>query len=178
MSKKCKKEVEVRGKDQRKHLLVDGFNIIHKSVTLLNLMTRYGWEVAVDRLFQDVRVIHDIEEIRVTLVLDGTGRSYDVVYPTKEMTLAMVFAPEGLTADGMIERIVVNAKKREAVTVATDDRHLGETVYALGGIVISANSLFEWIQACQNRQTEKLSRRLKLSNKAWKENNNLWDKLL
>lgn len=163
--------------DWGKHLLVDGYNVVHQWEDLKILLKERGWEVAVDALFNRVRVIHDVEAVVVSMVLDGKGREVDVVCPSKEKTLAMVFAPSGITADGVIERMAEKGRRKGAITVATDDMALGQIVTGCGAVVISTKGLKEWVEACEVRQMEQLSRKKKAEDKRWKEKESPWDQL-
>lgn len=151
-----------------KHLLVDGYNILHTWPKLKDLI-RVNLAVARDRLSEAVRIIHDYEGIRTTLIFDGRGREIEIERPSKESTFSYLFTPSGSTADKIIEELVAKADRPQDILVASHDNMIRETVNALGAQTLSPEALVDWVHACERAQTEKLKRMNNKSDSLWKQ---------
>ena len=126
-------------------------------------------DTARERLSQEVRVLHDIEELRVTIVFDGRGSQLSAELPFGAATFAHVFTPTGTTADDVIEQLVGRATNAAAVQVATDDRAERGTVEALGASAISAADLLSWIARTRERQSARMKHFNQRDEQAWKQ---------
>ena len=115
------------------------------------------------RLSEVMQVIHDCEEIRVSLVFDGKGEQITVERPSELLTFSLLYTPAGMTADDLIEQMVGQAKDPGSFLVVTQDNHERLAVEASGGTTMSPRELDHWIKRCRVRQTEKVR---KISNKA------------
>src|SRR5690554_4947143 len=91
------------------HLLIDGYNVIHSWPDLKRLM-KDSPDAACNQLFERVRVIHDQDGCRVSVVFDGNRNAIEVEHPTGQDALSRIYAPADLSADGVIEQIVSNAR--------------------------------------------------------------------
>jgi len=140
-----------------KHLLIDGYNIIHAWPDLHTVLVA-DLEAAVQRLCGAVRVIHDFEGVRTTIVLDGKSDEIAIERPSGQLSFSCLYTPHGVTADCLIEQLVGNARDPAAVRVATDDAMIRESVSAAGALALSSGGLLDWAEACGERQGEYLSR--------------------
>src|SRR3954465_11256942 len=70
-----------------KHLLVDGSNVMHAWPELRQLLKR-DRDAARAKLSQALALIHDHDEIRVTLVFDGRGPELAVERPSSHVTFS------------------------------------------------------------------------------------------
>lgn len=131
--------------DFSRHLLIDGYNVIHDWPELRTEL-RGGGAVARERLVEAVRVIHDRDRIRVTIVFDGRGEKIEVERPNEELTFSLVYSPASLSADDVIERLVGAAEESSLCTVVTRDRAERETIEALGAQAISPGELRSWVE--------------------------------
>ena len=154
-----------------KHLLVDGSNIMHAWPELRALLKR-DRDAARTRLSQMLSVIHDLEQVRLTLVFDGRGAELVVECPNGLKTFSHVFTPTGVTADDAIEQLVGQASDPAACVVATDDRAERQTIEALGAAGISADDLAAWVKRAGQRQQNQLSNRLQANEKTWRKKEN------
>lgn len=152
-----------------KHLLIDGSNIMHASPELRSLL-RTDRDLARARLSQLVSVIHDAEEVRLTIVFDGRGDELSFECPTRSKTFAHVYTPAGTTADDFIEQVVGKSAAPGACLVATDDRAERQTVEAAGAGSLSATDLFAWVERAGRRQDSQLDTRRRNNDKDWKHN--------
>lgn len=126
---------------------------------------------AIDELFSSIQVIHDIEKIRVSIVLDGKDRTIKLVRPTNEQTLSIIFAPNESSADGIIQQLVQNTKPRSLCTVATNDSALKHGIRDMGASAISSRELEHWIERCAKRQTDLVKKIKKEAKESWRKKN-------
>jgi predicted RNA-binding protein with PIN domain len=150
-----------------KHLLVDGSNILHAWPELRALLKR-DRDAARARLSQMLSVLHDVEQVRLTLVFDGRGADLVVECPNGLKTFSHIYTPTGVTADDAIEQLVGQAVDPSACVVATDDRAERQTIEATGAAGISADELAAWVQRAGQRQKTQLSNRLEANDKTWR----------
>ncbi len=123
-------------------------------------------DVVIGRLIEAVQVIHDSEEIRVSLVLDGRGESITVERPSKVLTFSLLYTPDGMTADDLIEQMVGQSETPENFLVVTQDNQERLTVESSGGVTMSPKELDRWIKRCRIKQSERVN---KISNQVEKE---------
>lgn len=160
----------------KKHLLIDGYNIIHAWPDLKKTLIQLGLDQARTQLAQIVRIIHDTEYVRLTIVFDGKGSNIQIERPTPEQTFSFLYSPLGVSADIIIEQLVSSRKKGQEIIVATEDNMIREAVLSSGASVINAQNLSEWVSACQKRQTKNIRDHHKSSEEKWKQQNP-WDVL-
>jgi uncharacterized protein len=151
-----------------KHLIVDGSNILHAWPELRTLLQR-DRDVAREKLTQSVRLIHDSEQVRLTLVFDGRGGDLVVESPGGQNTFAVVYTPAGTTADDVIEQLVGKAADPSACVVATDDRAERLTIEATGATGVSAEELRAWVARTEQRQQTRLAGRRGDNEKLWRQ---------
>jgi len=142
-------------KTVEKHLLVDGYNMIHRIGSLSRIFAE-GPEAACEALIRMARAIHDEEGIRVTVVFDGREKRLQVVEPCGRPTFAVVYAPRQLTADGVIEQLLARAKNPDGVTVASRDNMIREAAAARGAFFIDGDAFEEWVGRCEGRTRSRL----------------------
>lgn len=157
------------------HLLIDGYNVIHQWP---EFAVRFPHDPAgtCDQLVEAVRVIHDMDRTRVTVVFDGKGALPDVQFPGEIRTFAVVYSPSDLTADGLIEQIVKNAKDPRTCTVVSRDNLIAESIRASGGFAIRPEELRDWVARCEARSRQNISRKNKEVRQQWK-SQSPWDAL-
>lgn len=151
-----------------KHLLIDGSNILHAWPELRALMRRER-DVAREKLSQSVRVIHDTEQVRLTLVFDGRGSELVVEQPGDLKTFSHIYTPAGMTADDAIEQLVGKAADPATCIVATDDRAERQTIEATGAAGISAEELRAWVGRAEQRQQTQLASQRRKNEEVWKQ---------
>ncbi|PTY02499.1 RNA-binding protein [Opitutaceae bacterium EW11] len=139
-----------------KHLLIDGSNVL-RAWPELRALERRDRDAARNRLSDTVRILHDFEEFRLTLVFDGKGQEVVVEHPSGHETFTVVFTPSHLTGDDVIEHLVGQSTDPRTCWVATDDRAERQTVDAVGGSSLSAAELAEWVDRARVRQSAQLS---------------------
>jgi len=154
-------------KNLQQHLLVDGYNVAHAWPQMKQVLIKYGSQAVTVRLCEEVRVIHDYDGLRTTIVFDGKGDDLQIEQPSKDPTLSLLFSPKGITADSLIEKFVNRSKRPQDLIIATQDNALALTVTSYGAQVISPFFLQEWIDRVAKRQTTFLSKNQKISKQRW-----------
>jgi predicted RNA-binding protein with PIN domain len=150
-----------------KHLLIDGANILHAWPELRALLKR-GRDAARASLSRRVSAIHDLEEIRVTIVFDGRGEELVIERPSNQRTFTHLYTPSGTTADDVIEQLVGTASDSSTFVIATDDRAERQTVEALGAAVLSSADLAAWIMRVEERQRAQVSGLRRENEREWR----------
>lgn len=159
----------------RNHLLIDGYNVIHQWPDFAERFRRDPAGTC-DQLVEMVRVIHDMDRYRVTVVFDGRGATVDIQHPGEIPTFAVLYSPTDLSADGLIEQIVRNAKEPSTCTVVSRDNLIAESIRASGGFAIAPDELRNWVDRCDARSRQNITQKNKEVRQKWKEKSP-WDAL-
>ncbi len=149
------------------HLLIDGYNLVHALPDVREAL-EIGIEAARQQLADTVRIIHDLEGIRTTLVFDGKGEDMEIERPSGQLTFSYLFSPATLTADAVIEQLVRSSSSPQTITVASGDNMVRESTAAAGALTIGPNGLADWLCSCQKRQAEQLKRRSEKVDREWR----------
>jgi predicted RNA-binding protein with PIN domain len=150
-----------------KHLLVDGSNIMHAWPELRALLPG-DRDTARARLSRAVRVLHDGEHLRVTIVFDGRGRGLSFEQPGGHATFAHIHTPAGTTADDVIAQLVSQAREPADCLVATDDRGERQAIETLGASALSSSDLASWVRRAEDRQHAQLRERRRENEAKWR----------
>lgn len=145
---------------------MDGYNVLHAWPDQKTIW-RGGIAVARERLGELVRVIHDREEVRTTLVFDGQGTDIEIERPGEHLTFSFLYTPKGITADTLIEQLVATAKSPASVWVVSRDNGIRETVTASGGTCIDPEDLFQWVHGSREQQGRDLKKHNSKQQKDW-----------
>jgi len=153
-----------------KHILVDGWNVIHANRSLKKILTGDSQESAIAALSNLLAPIHDDLGYRLTIVFDGKGDEIAIERRSKLLTYSEIYTPSELSADDFIEQFCVKNKKSE-ITVASNDNLLALTATTFGANAISADDLFKM----SKDSSKNISRKSKLvkesASKTWKKTN-------
>jgi len=114
-------------------LIIDGYNLLHQDEALDG--HRDDLQTARQRLVRSVEGVVPEMAPRVTVVFDGRERGRDVSFDAPH--LEVLFSPANRTADGVIERMVSDAKNPQRICVVTSDRMEEQIVSAAGATVVS-----------------------------------------
>lgn len=159
-----------------KHLIVDGYNIIHAWQHTANWLA-LNIEIARDELANLLHPIHDLDHTRITIVFDGKGKDIEIIRPVKkQLTFSFLFTPNSSSADGLILHLVEASKNPSTITVATQDFALKSMVSQSGAHTLSPESLYEWVLRTRQNQQQLLNKKHKENNSKWK-NQSPWNKL-
>lgn len=163
--------------DYSQHLLIDGYNVLHQWPEYRRLL-KSGTVAAAERLVEDVRPIHDIDGVRVTLVFDGQGARVQIERPSGQQTFSVLYAPAEVTADGLIEQLVARATAPQHCTVVSRDNLVGESIRASGAVLMTVDWLFDWVERCRRRMDGVVTQRRRAQREAWKQKvSDVWDRL-
>lgn len=151
----------------QRHLLIDGANLLHAWPELRKL-AKTDRDAARAQLTQRVAAIHDVEQVRVTIVHDGRGGELMVERPSRQTTFSVVYTPTSMTADDVIEQMVANAADPSMCMVATEDRAERETVAAAGAAVLRAEDLRVWVERAEARQVAAMKVLREKNDRTWR----------
>ena len=129
-----------------RYLLIDAYNVICATSHLRRIM-QGNIDLARDKLAKFAREIHDAEGVRVALILDSKSEKLQVEYPYESKRFEFIYAPNALTADGVIERIVSRVKQPELVSVVSNDNMVREATRSSGAIALRPEDFFDWSRA-------------------------------
>ena len=149
-----------------RHLLIDGHNVLHAWEDSRVLM-RTSAESARAHVISAGILIHDFENIRVSIVFDGKGDEIGIEHPGRDAGCSVLYAPASMTADDLIEQMVGTSDRSQDFVVATGDRMERETVQALGAECVSPAFLEEWVVRCRDRQSAAVIRRSRIQDQGW-----------
>lgn len=144
------------GRMDAQHLIVDGHNVIHAWADLRQFLGKH-MDVAVARLTDAVRCIHDADGLQVTLVLDGKGTRLSLEHPDKRESFTVVYAPAGVTADTVIEQMLRRAGEATGFVVATRDNALGLSARVGGARCITPDELERWVTDAGRRMSSRVA---------------------
>ena len=134
----------------KSYLLVDGHSVIHAwpDLKLMHQDTPRR-HLAREELMNRLRRLQDAEGFQVVVVFDGNQPVRGEV--REPDGLQIIFADAGITADGVIERLVGKYARQRRITVATADGMVRETILAHGADWISPEGLRRlWLGSEEN----------------------------
>jgi len=153
--------------DYTRHLIIDAYNVIHQWPETKRELRR-GSTFAREKLAAAVRVLHDHEQVRVTLVFDGQGPDVTVERPGAQLTFSFLYSPAAMSADDVIERLVGASPDPANLLVVTQDLAERRTIEALGGTVLSPADLRDWIARVERSMTRDLDKNRRNVQNDWK----------
>lgn len=121
------------------------------------------------RLVERLRVLHDFERLRVSIVFDGRGGDIAIERPTRHNTFSVLYTPGGMTADDLIEQLATQARQPASVFVATADRAERDTIEAAGARALTPEQLAEWVERAERAQGCSLGEHHQQTDRAWKD---------
>jgi len=138
-----------------RHLIIDGYNLIH-AVPEWKLLAARGLAPAREAVANAARAIHDADGIRVTVVFDGPADRLTIERPTGQESFSLVYATADLSADGVIEQLCGKARPGDDLWVATGDNMIGESARANRAAVLTAPDFLAWYQRSTGRKREQI----------------------
>lgn len=140
-----------------KWLIIDGYNLIHRSGNL-----KPGW-LPGDLFSRRRRLIQLMEKTvgvlaeRITVVFDG--RSGDRPDEQESTAIEVVFSPRDKTADTVIDQLVFQAGSASGVVVVTSDRLERETTGAAGAATMACSVFLDQLKETLERIERELRKR-------------------
>lgn len=147
------------------HLLVDGWNVIHSHPKLKKIFQELSQEAAVNALSDMICSIHDIDGVRLTIVLDGKGDKIEINRRSRLLTYSEIYTPSDMSADDFIEQYC--SKHKEDCIVATRDNLLSLTASSFGATTIYPDFLFDWAKSCRAKISKKSSDIAEITKRDW-----------
>lgn len=141
-----------------KHVIVDGYNLIHSRPELKKTLRQSGSDRARDELVEAIAILHDYEGWRLTVVFDGRGEGLSVEYPLKHKTFGCVFSPGGISADEVIQGFVENRAVLDDLVVATSDGGIRVFIQTQGARWMSPEEFWRWVEEANNLMRRALVR--------------------
>ena len=133
---------------QCKHLLVDGWNIIHADSYLNRVFDAgRGMRASQDMLAKKLSFVHDANGMRITIVYDGRGDKISIEPIGNSLYFTEVYTPSFMTADELIEQLCANSKHPETLLVASGDNMIRLTSGGFEVLSISPKSLLDMANA-------------------------------
>ena len=108
----------------------------------------------------------------MALILDIRKDRLEVQHPFQRDTFEYLYAPAALSADGVIERIIVRASRADLVSVVSNDL-VREATRAQGALALRPEEFFQWSRACAARMEADAVRRQKAQAKDFRNGLNI-----
>jgi predicted RNA-binding protein with PIN domain len=138
------------------HLIIDGYNLLHVSHSLIHLDSlRLQWER--DRLIDQLSAYQSLKRLEITVVFDGWRGGWTTEKREKKKGVGLVFSKLGEKADEVIKRLL--KEKGSGAMVITSDRDIGRFAERLGIPVISSEQFQNKIEQSSIEFDEYLERK-------------------
>ncbi len=128
----------------QKHLIVDGWNVIHSDQKMKHAFTNFGQEGAKKLLSDSLAPIHDCLGYKLTIVYDGKGEDISIEKIGRQSTFTEVYTPSCLSADEFIEQMCANAKQPNSLLIASRDNLIRLSARGFKIECITSQQLLEW----------------------------------
>jgi predicted RNA-binding protein with PIN domain len=140
------------------HYFIDGYNVLHKSRSLRPLV-HADLESAREALLERVGQFCIATGTHVILVFDGRGRFRAEVAPhhLRVPNMELQFAPEHLTADAVIERLIYQRQHRLDCVVVSNDRGLRDICRGMGALTMEADNFLATIRENRRDISDKIT---------------------
>ncbi|MFP6873525.1 MAG: NYN domain-containing protein [Verrucomicrobiales bacterium] len=110
-----------------------------------------------NELIRRMTAYQDVTAEHVVLVFDGKGETTKT--NNEKDGIQVFYAPAGITADQIIERLAGKYADRRRLTVASRDRSVLDTCSSFGANAISANALYELLERSKAELHRKINTR-------------------
>ena len=141
------------------HYLVDGYNVVHHSSVLRPLALK-EFEAAREAFVEKLVGFCLATRHRVTVIFDGRdryARIHDGMSARGVPGLEIVYSPEHLSADAVIERMVYTTPKRLECIVVSNDNSLRNLCRGLGSLSMDADHFIKTVRDHQGQLREGLA---------------------
>lgn len=137
-------------------LVIDGYNIMNSWPELAEMM-KHSMEDARDRLIHILNNYAGYKKYKVLLVFDGHKAKNNLGERYVDHNVEVIFSPEGVSADHVIEKEVGTLLKTYKVFVATSDKLQQEIIWSKGAYRVSARELIKEIENTEKDYREKIN---------------------
>lgn len=129
--------------------LIDGYNLMYRVPRVRDTM-RTDFEAAREELIVLVIGFCTASGNRVKIVFDGRGERQEASMPPMAgRGVEVIFAPNHLTADAVIERMVYQSGARQAYVVVTGDRGIRDLCQHMGAFVMTPENFLTSLKEAQ-----------------------------
>ena len=133
-------------KNEKKYLLVDGYNVIF-AWNELNELAQVNLDGARLKLMDIMSNYQGYKQCELILVFDAYKVKGNIGEVSKYNNINVVYTKEAETADTYIEKVTNEIGKKYQVTVATSDRLEQMIVLSRGAVRMSSNELLQDVMA-------------------------------
>ena len=133
-------------KNEKKYLLVDGYNVIF-AWKELNELAQVNLDGARLKLMDIMSNYQGYKQCELILVFDAYKVKGNIGEVSKYNNINVVYTKEAETADTYIEKVTNEIGKKYQVTVATSDRLEQMIVLSRGAVRMSSNELLQDVMA-------------------------------
>jgi uncharacterized protein len=135
---------------------IDGYNVIHHSSRLRPLLD-VSIETARDALIEHVSRLLVGKGHQAVLVFDGRGKDVKrLEAETVAPGLEVIYSPERLSADSVIERKIYSAANRGALIVVTSDRGIRDLCRGMGAMTMTPDHFLTMAQQTAQEMHQEL----------------------
>lgn len=131
-------------------ILVDACNLVHQLPAYRDRLSE-GMDVLAEQLLQEVRVLHDLENWEIHMIVDGKGEKLEQQFLDDSKTLSVTYSAVDQTADTIIETWLIRLSSGWEVKVASSDRAVAHSALSQGADPVSAQQLLDWAERVHSR---------------------------
>jgi predicted RNA-binding protein with PIN domain len=133
------------------HLIIDGYNLLHVSRSLIRLNSnQLQWER--DRLIDQLSAYQKLKPCRITVVFDGWQGGWSTEKRENKRGIELIFSKLGEKADEVIKRLV--KEKGSGAIVVTSDRDIAKFAERMAVSVISSEQFREKLEVPASKLEE------------------------
>ncbi len=137
------------------HLIIDGYNLLHVSRSLIHLNPlQLQWER--DRLINQLSAYQKMKPCRITVVFDGWQGGEATEKRETQKGIEVIYSRLGEKADEVIKRLA--KEKGSAAVVITSDREIARFAERMAVSVIPADQFRERMEFSARETEENLER--------------------
>jgi hypothetical protein len=129
------------------HLIIDGYNLLHVSRSLIRLNS-VELQRERERLIDQLSVYQKLKPFWITVVFDGWQGGWSTETREKKKGIEVLFSKLGEKADEVIKRLV--KEKGSGVIVITSDRDVSRFAERMDVAVIPSEQFREKLEASLN----------------------------
>lgn len=152
---------------KQRHILIDGYNALHAWPQAKSLRGKQI-DRERERLIEAVRLLHDAEHVRLTVVFDGRGTTHDIQRPTNDPSFSVLYTSADRSADDVIEHLVQKSDSETEVIVYSRDNMIAAAVRACGGFMLPPEALWDDLDRASKDQHTILQRHRNQTAKQWR----------
>lgn len=137
--------------------LIDAYNLMYRVPRVRDMM-HSDFEAARDALVTLVISFCTASGNKAKVIFDGRGeRQENSVPPLSGRGVEVIFGPNHLTADAVIERMVYQSGARQAYVVVTGDRGIRDLCQHMGAFVMTPENFLTSLNEAQTSLREAVS---------------------